>query len=342
VSIKHDSLLRRPDVSRLLKHLSENKTTNIDPVIDSTGIHYPTVESILETDVSDANNVLESLSDLGFLEKQILESILACSSCGFPYLSIRLVCPTCGSGRIIKGSVIEHLICGYVDFEQFFYENGYSCPKCQKKLNALGVDYRKSGYFFKCMSCGRITPLPVKRYICCKCLKANTEEELDTKQIHRYAVNLDKISSHTAELADISPLTGYFESKGYVVKQHVEVQGSSGVVHDFLLFIGNSEDFASGVVIDIVNKLDENKVFEFFVKSFDVKVGGSFLFLLGDVDEKTLKIAQTFNIMVFKASSLAELIEKVREPIMIALTLLKKRETTKEISELEELIKRLE
>jgi len=342
LSIKPDSLLRRPDVSRLLKHISENKTTYIDPVIDSTGVHYPVVESIIETEASDTYNVLESLSNLGFLEKQLLESILTCSSCGFPYLSIRLVCPTCGSGRIIKGSVIEHMICGYVDFEQVFYEHGYACPKCQKKLNALGVDYRKSGAFFKCMSCGRITPLPVKRYICCKCLKANTEEELDMKQIHRYAVNLDKISNIAATFVDISPLTDFFESRGYVVKQNVTVQGSSGVDHDFLLFIGNSEEIASGVVIDIVSALDENKVFEFFVKSFDVKVGGAFLFVVGDVDEKTLKIAQTFNIMVYRASSLTELVEKVREPIMIALMQLKKREATKEISELEELIKRLE
>ncbi|MCX8200530.1 MAG: hypothetical protein N3H84_00280 [Candidatus Caldarchaeum sp.] len=335
-----DSLLRRQDVLALLNHLEREKVEFIDPSMEREKYRYPVVEQFVKSDVE---VILEGLSGLGVLEKQLLDSIMVCPACESTSLMLKPVCPTCSSGRLMKGNVIEHMICGYVDFEQEFYSHGFKCIKCGKEMKTLGVDYRRAGVFFKCISCGRVTALPVRRYICVECGRANIEEELSLKPVFRYLVNREKFSALRGAFFDLTPLTSYIESMGYHVEAPAKIVGSSGVSHDFTLYINQTgQPTSSGLVADIVNEVSEDKIYEFFTKTFDVKAGAFMLLVVGKASEKAKKLASTFNIPLMEFASAEELIEKSKELVKATLSRLRKKELEREADIIEKLLQDLD
>ncbi|MDW7978247.1 MAG: hypothetical protein RMH74_05535 [Candidatus Caldarchaeum sp.] len=330
-----------PTLGQVAKLLMDSKVESIEPQLDETGYRYIFIEKALALESAEAVRVLEQLANRGYLEKQLLESVLACPDCGFFYMALKPVCPTCSSGRLLKGNVIEHLICGHVDFEQEFHKRGFECPKCNKELQALGVDYRRAGSYYKCVSCGRISALPTKKHVCGKCLRASLEEELTVKEVYRYIVLHDRLSGFYGVL-DISPLVSYFQEKAVRVVGPAVLTGSSGVAHEFTLYLNKVDgDPSTGVVLDVVSEVEDSKIYELFTKSFDVKAGAAFLLVLGGVSDTLMRLVKTFNIELINAGSMDELIEKARAAIDKKLDTLAKSKIVKEIEDLENLLKKL-
>ncbi|MEM4495447.1 MAG: hypothetical protein QXE96_06605 [Candidatus Caldarchaeum sp.] len=335
-----DSLIRRPSVESFVRNLEATGVESVDPVFENTSYRYPLAEEYFG---EDAETVLEELAQLGIFEKRLIDSALMCPDCGTLAQVLKPVCPTCSSGRLVKGNVIEHLLCGYVDFEHEFLRQGFKCIKCGKELKTLGVDYRRAGVFYKCMSCGRVTAIPVKRCICGHCGRASTEEELHLKSVYSYVVVREKFAVLKGVFFDLSPLITLIESNGYVVESPAKVVGVSGVVHEFTLYASKPGAPAStSLAVDIVREVDDIKLFEFFTKTFDVKAGAALLLCLSNTDEKARKLAQTFNIQMLEFSSPDELVEKSKPYIAKILEKLSKKELADEANYLEELLKKLD
>ncbi len=338
-----DSITRRESVRNLLRYIMEHRVESFEPVATDVGYSYPEPEKLLGTDSVDTASVLEALADMGIFERQLLESTLSCPECGAFHHSLKPVCPTCSSGRLLRGNVVEHLICGYVDFESEFSKKGYKCPKCDKELKALGVDYRRAGIFYKCISCGRVSAIPVKRYVCGKCMRASIEEELVLKPGYKYVVNHEALSTLLGQFIDLTSLINYFESRGYSAVSPAYLPGSSGILHEFTLYVNRSGyPPRLGVVADVVRMVDEGKIYELFTKNFDVKAGSAVLMVIGRVDDKLRRIANTFSIQLFEAGSVEELFEKVKKPIEEILKQIHMREHSKEVEILERLLKKLD
>jgi hypothetical protein len=338
-----DSITRRESVRTLMRYIMEHRVESFEPVATDVGYSYPEAEKVLGTDSVDAASVLETLADMRVFERQLLESTLSCPNCGAFHHSLKPVCPTCSSGRLLRGNVVEHLICGYVDFESEFSKKGYRCPKCDKELKALGVDYRRAGIFYKCVSCGRVSAIPVKRYICGKCMRASIEEELVLKPGYKYVVNHEALSTLLSQFVDLAMLTNYFESRGYSAVSPAYLPGSSGIHHEFTLYVNKPGYPPSlGVVADVTRIVNEAKIYELFTKNFDVKAGSAALMVIGRVDDKIRRLAQTFSIQLFEAGSVEELFERVKKPIEDVLKQLHMRGLAKEVEILEKLLKKLE
>ncbi|BAJ49966.1 hypothetical protein CSUB_C0103 [Candidatus Caldarchaeum subterraneum] len=334
-----DSLLRRPGVESFLRYLENSGKESIDPLFEKTAYRYPVAEEFFG---EDAETVLENLAELGIFEKRLMDAAMMCPDCGTIAQVVKPVCPTCSSGRLVKGNVIEHMLCGYVDFEQEFYKQGFKCIKCGKELKTLGVDYRRAGVFYKCMSCGRVSAIPVKRFICGHCGRASTEEELQLKPVFSYVVVREKFAVLKGIFLDLTPIISLIESKGFVVESPAKVAGLSGVVHEFTLFASRpGAPASSSLAIDIARDADDNKLFEFFTKTFDVKAGASLLLCLGHVDEKAKKLADTFNIQMLTFTSPDELVEKSKTEIEKILDKLSKKDLYEEASYLENLLNKL-
>jgi hypothetical protein len=70
-----------------------------------------------------------------------------CPSCGSQNVSTRYCCPYCKSFNIQKGSLIEHVKCGYMDVEENFRKGEkLVCPKCHEELKKPDVDYKRLEY----------------------------------------------------------------------------------------------------------------------------------------------------------------------------------------------------
>ena len=74
-----------------------------------------------------------------------------CNRCSSSNLVSTFSCPACNSKIFSKEPLIEHHECGNVEPAKN-YVNG-KCPKCNKELRILGVDYQRLENYYVCNNC---------------------------------------------------------------------------------------------------------------------------------------------------------------------------------------------
>ncbi len=155
-------VFRKSDVQEILRALRDGKIKVIQPeFVFEQGWRYPEVENIVDANRKTITESLEELTEVGVLIAETRCNLAICPVCSSHKLTVRIVCPACGSSNLKKGSVIEHLNCGHLDLEERF-EKGelLGCPRCGKTLRLIGVDFRRLGILFICESCGQRFPDP--------------------------------------------------------------------------------------------------------------------------------------------------------------------------------------
>ncbi|WP_456457527.1 TackOD1 domain-containing metal-binding protein [Nitratifractor sp.] len=181
-------------VDRFLKVLRFLVTRNkrIEPVRDRTsffGLSYPSLECFFSKNDYELYNTLDFLEKNGSIEGDFFEKIHLCNRCFCGFLNFIEVCPNCGSSDLVEESLIHHFPCAYVGPESDFMKEGQLiCPKCNKKLEALGVDYDKPADIYRCNKCGFIAQEPDVKAICNNCEKESLPEDLILQTIKIYKV----------------------------------------------------------------------------------------------------------------------------------------------------------
>jgi len=114
--------------------------------------------------------VMEYLNKLE-LERKIvrIEKIkeISCGQCGSVRIAQNFFCPSCHSSNFKQGKLIEHFKCGNVSIDESYKNN--TCPKCNKEIKIIGVDYKAIDNYYLCNDCKEKFPEPVQDYICVKC-----------------------------------------------------------------------------------------------------------------------------------------------------------------------------
>lgn len=100
---------------------------------------------------------------------------ISCSQCGSLRILPNFFCPACNSNNFEQGKLIEHFKCGNVSVEKSYKEN--ICPKCNKEIKILGVDYKSLDNYYICNDCGDKFPTPSEDYVCLKCNNSFTLEK---------------------------------------------------------------------------------------------------------------------------------------------------------------------
>ncbi len=96
-------------------------------------------------------------------------SSVSCSNCNSQTLELYLQCPDCDSKLLEKGEILEHFLCGHIDFETNFQSNGkLACTKCGKQLKQIGVDYRRIGVGYRCTN-KHVFSTPIVTFYCPSC-----------------------------------------------------------------------------------------------------------------------------------------------------------------------------
>jgi len=124
---------------------------------------YPFVSMQLEDE--EQNKIIDILKQgvrQGFLrEEQMLDKIHVCDACHSAHHNIRETCLHC---------------------------NGLICPKCQKILRHIGVDYDKPSHIFNCNTCSEHFQNPVFTYNCVDCGKVSDIRHLQEHLIRRVSL----------------------------------------------------------------------------------------------------------------------------------------------------------
>ncbi len=149
------------------------------------GYRY-SILSHMSLDKLDLNHVklLGKYVDKGWFSKTIIDNINTCPSCSNGFLHFSETCASCGSHDLSSEHLIHHFRCAYVGPESDFIKGSdMSCPKCDKEMKHIGIDYDKPSEILTCNVCAHASQESVMKATCVGC---GTQSSL--KQIHSFPV----------------------------------------------------------------------------------------------------------------------------------------------------------
>lgn len=160
------------------------------PTVKSAfGYIYPNVDIYLLKDNYQQFVFLEFLENKYFVQGLFQDKIHFCNSCYSGFLNFREICPGCGTPDLDSYDLIHHFVCAYVGPERDFGKPGESvCPKCQKELKHIGVDYDRPSTVYECNECGKTFQEPEVDAVCINCGKKTHTENLILKTIKQYEI----------------------------------------------------------------------------------------------------------------------------------------------------------
>ena len=133
--------------------------------------------------------MLQKTTEKNYLSFKLLDYIHLCKSCSGNYLNFRECCPKCNSIDIAAHDMIHHFVCAHVAPEKDFKkEEHLECPKCDKHLRHIGIDYDKPSTIYSCNTCSHEFQNPGMLSLCIDCGTENQLEELLQKSIGSYAI----------------------------------------------------------------------------------------------------------------------------------------------------------
>jgi hypothetical protein len=322
LSLDKESFMKE-NILKVLKIIRDKNISKFKPLlILGKGETFPEIEKALNVSSEEAKKILEEMFKEGFFLKESLGNKLFCPNCNSFAFLIELRCPICGSKNIKKGVMIEHLKCGYIDFEEKFIDKrGLYCPKCRKELKAIGIDYRKLETYYKCIQCD--TPIsPIDYYNCLNCFNSYKKEDLLIKETYNYIINPEKKILIESLTIDLKPVVEYFNKNGLVAFQNINIKGKSGIEHNFSLVVYTRYDKEASpdIVLDVIIKekmVDEKDALAFYAKAYDVNAREKYCIAIPKFSENAKKFLENLNVHAYEnedTKTLNDLILKIVHP----------------------------
>ncbi|PUA34073.1 MAG: hypothetical protein B9J98_01435 [Candidatus Terraquivivens tikiterensis] len=308
-----ESITNKQEVRSLLQKMRDGAIKELSPTVDpKQGLIYPEAEAELKENVQ---STLDAIHREGLFLKEQKGNVTACKKCGGTSFMIMYRCPNCNSLSLRKGLVIQHLTCGYTELESVFAENNYICPKCKKRLRALGVDYVKPGIQYVCNECGNITQSPTILLQCWICGELQTIEEANYVEINKYRLDHTKRDLLAKVTFNLAPIVQRVSALGWVAKKGYKLRGKSGVEHTFTLALWPYEYGSKGtpdVVVEIhLGVVEEVQVLSLYAKAIDTEIRNVILAAVPAVSDKAKALAKYYKINIVEAEDTEVLIEKL-------------------------------
>lgn len=300
----------------MLKVLKDGSLNSIEPKIDfNSGVVYPAFDGVFLS-VEEIRETLLLLSEAGILSSEIVDNVVMCPHCQSHKLMIRTHCPSCGSPRLIRGRMIEHLACGHIDFEEKFKgEEGFFCPNCGKPLKQVGSDYRTFSFLYRCLGCRSVFSNPRVEYVCSNG-HVFGESELTVYNVRAFKVNPDKRRLIERMAFDVEAVLKPLMDMGLSVKAPVTLQGRSGIKHDFSFAIwcdGGGSPSVVGSIHLSERALSATDVLALWAKASDVGVQHKLLITFSGADEDGRGLAVAYNLKIVEGKDAQDVAEKIKE-----------------------------
>ncbi len=135
------------------------------------------------------NFIKKTLSDKKskFIDVKLVDRINVCPVCQHTHILFSERCPRCSSANIKQFDMIHHFRCANISSEMSYLKEGRMiCPKCNKELFHIGVDYDRPIGIYQCEECSLQFTQPEIECICTNCSKVSKINELATTDIYDY------------------------------------------------------------------------------------------------------------------------------------------------------------
>ncbi len=209
---RYSEITREQNIIFFLTELQNRNVKSIEPVLEPSrprGHFYPDVTEIVGDTGRDVE-ILEKLAEGGLLSRTLRNRMRLCAICDDYRINFREVCPDCASIDIVRTEIIHHFPCGHMNaIEKYRRGADLVCPKCDKTLRHIGLDYEKPSGYFICHSCGSVNAEPKVEGQCLLCGFTFAPEDTFEKAIFAYTVTetaLNAIQTGRIEGSDLTLL----------------------------------------------------------------------------------------------------------------------------------------
>jgi hypothetical protein len=303
-------LYRRDDVRRLVGWMLKGHDEIRPQRSSETGLY---VFSGAEFGLGDISTLLTELEYPNILQKTAIDTVPSCPDCRQTNFHVVYVCPYSQHTTLEHGTMIEHYACGNADFEERYRSgpNELICPKCRRTLKLIGTDYRKVERAYRCTGCGRFFGTPKLTLPCRNCGRKNDEEELVMEPIFAYKINEQFRSELVSHCSLEANVISVFEKSGFKVTAPIQLQGLSGVLHNFDLGAKRGD---SVIVLDMVsapNEVGPQDVVEFFAKIYDTKPSKALLIAMPRLNREAQRLGAMYGVEVIGAESPDEVVKRL-------------------------------
>ncbi len=321
----HFNPWQNEEVAKLLEAMLQGTIPEIKPQLNvqsELGFSLPTVSQLLNTTDKESVAILESLTKEGILVRKFFDKFLYCPQCGSMNLRPVYCCPKCGSGNIIRGRVLEHLVCKYTSTEEEFFLKGMLvCPKCKQELHTMDTDYRSLGVLYKCHGCDNIFDQPTIKWRCLKCSSITAGGKITEVDAYSYSLNKERGNWLQFELKPKAQLLQFLQGQGYEVRENAIMKGVSGAEHTFDLLATRDDGIVVHKVaigIEVANKpLSLEKAFNFDDKAYDTGIHDKVLIAIPGVTPEAGRFAARQRIKILESQDLEPFLASSIFPPMV-------------------------
>jgi len=297
---------------KLVAEMLAGDMVDIRPQLDFTsevGFTYPIAEQILKAKGEAVLSVLEFLADKGILNRNFFDRLFRCPSCQSMNLRPSTHCPKCGSANIVRGRVLEHLICKHVGIEDDFLTGGrYVCPKCKVELRTIGMDYQSLGLLRKCHDCEDIFNAPVLKWRCLKCSSLSAEDRVKEVNIYSYSFNEARRSRLEFEIRPKSQLVEFLKRRGYEIVENATMKGRSGAEHKLDMLATRDDGIVThniAIGVEVAGeKIGLERIFSFDDKTYDIGIHDKILIVIPNLEREAETFASQQRIQVLEVKDL--------------------------------------
>jgi hypothetical protein len=214
-SLSYEALI----IQKVLSYMYSRDMEEMEPFVDfnsGIGYNYPILSvNFSRHEEHQVLNIINIMLEEKLMKKEFLDSVYLCTKCTTGYLSYREVCPKCNSSNATSQDIVHHFPCSYVgpieDFKNQI-DDALNCPKCNKTLRHIGVDYDKPSIINDCLSCGhRFQDFNVKAK-CMTCKFDNEVEKLNKSSINTLSITkkgqIMSVSGYVTTSKDLQEIIG--------------------------------------------------------------------------------------------------------------------------------------
>lgn len=314
-SAERQAIYRMPEVANFLMELVKSEG-EIEAQSDiDYGYRYITVERAFGKSPIEAKEFLKQLANVGILSEKLMDMIVHCPACGNANISTNYLCPFCGSPRVLRNALIEHIPCGYMDnLNVFKREDNLICPKCKAPLSK--DNYRSAGQWYECQNCKKRVETPRVGHVCRGCGERFSFDDAKYVEVYRYALSQTAVKEINNGALFSAYAKSYLKNANKDIDFQEYVTGESGIRQEFDVLLKSKE--GNYVAIDHVFSMapiNQTEIMTEYGKAFDSKV--KLYIVTSQVTDEAAKLAKNLGLTLIVgglADSLALLNEALVSP----------------------------